>query len=113
MIVSRILIKGGEVVNEDGRQRADVYIEDKTIRQVGLNLEVPGGVKVIDATGKFVIPGGIDTHTHCQMPFMGTYAVDDFYIGTKVQIYQVFNVKLKIYILNLAGCLGWRHYYDN
>ena len=84
MSCDRILIKGGEVVNEDGRQRADVYIEDKLIKQVGLNLEVPGGARVIDATGKMVIPGGIDTHTHCQMPFMGTYAVDDFYIGTKV-----------------------------
>ena len=80
----RILIKGGVVVNEDGRQKADVYIEDKTIKQVGLNLEVPGGARIIDATGRLVIPGGIDTHTHCQMPFMGTYAVDDFYIGTKV-----------------------------
>ena len=72
------------MVNEDGRQRADVYIEDKIIKQVGLNLDVPGGARVIDATGRMVIPGGIDTHTHCQMPFMGTYAVDDFYIGTKV-----------------------------
>ena len=83
---SRILIKGGEVVNEDGRSRADVYIEDRLIKQVGLNLDVPGGVKVVDASGKLVIPGGIDTHTHCQMPFMGTYAVDDFYIGTKVGV---------------------------
>merc|ERR1712198_432887 len=83
---NRILIKGGEVVNEDGRQRADVYIEDKLIKQVGLNLEVPGGARIIDATGKMVIPGGIDTHTHCQMPFMGTYAVGDFYVGTKAAL---------------------------
>ena len=88
MSSDRILIKGGEVVNEDGRQRADVYIEDKIIKQVGLNLEVPGGARVIDATGKMVIPGGIDTHTHCQMPFMGTFAVDDFYIGTKVMLHN-------------------------
>ena len=83
---NRILIKVGEVVNEDGRERADVYIEDKIIKQVGKNLEVPGGARVIDATGKLVIPGGIDTHTHCQMPFMGMVAVDDFYIGTKAAL---------------------------
>jgi len=86
MSLNRILIKGGEVVNEDGRKMADVYIEDKIIKQVGENLDVPGGAQVIDATGKLVIPGGIDTHTHCQMPFMGTFAVDDFYIGTKAAL---------------------------
>ena len=87
--IVRILIKGGEVVNEDGRQKADVYIEDKKIKQVGLHLEVPGGARIIDATGRLVIPGGIDTHTHCQMPFMGTYAVDDFYIGTKARYIKI------------------------
>merc|ERR1711971_1368346 len=83
MAESGILIKGGEVVNEDGRQMADVYVEGRTIKAVGPNLEAGEGVRVIDATGKLVIPGGIDTHTHCQMPFMGMVAVDDFFIGTK------------------------------
>jgi len=80
---NRVLIKGGEVVNADGRERADVYIEDGVIRMVGKNLVTPGGTRTIDATGNLVIPGGIDTHTHCQMPFMGSQAIDDFYIGTK------------------------------
>jgi len=73
-------------VNEDGREKADVYVEDRYIKMVGKNLEVPGGTKVIDATGKLVIPGGIDTHCHLQMPFMGTHSVDDFYIGTKAAL---------------------------
>uniref|UniRef100_A0A3P9LKR7 Dihydropyrimidinase n=1 Tax=Oryzias latipes TaxID=8090 RepID=A0A3P9LKR7_ORYLA len=82
---SRILIKGGKVVNEDCSVFSDVYIENGKIADVGLNLQVSAGVRVIDATGKLVIPGGIDTHTHMELQFMGTKAVDDFHIGTKVK----------------------------
>ncbi|XP_070995020.1 dihydropyrimidinase isoform X1 [Oncorhynchus clarkii lewisi] len=82
---SRILIKGGKIVNEDCSIISDVYIEDGRIKEVGLNLQIPAGVTVIDATDKLVIPGGIDTHTHMELAFMGTKAVDDFHIGTKVK----------------------------
>uniref|UniRef100_A0A8C8A0L2 Dihydropyrimidinase n=1 Tax=Oryzias sinensis TaxID=183150 RepID=A0A8C8A0L2_9TELE len=83
---SRILIKGGKVVNEDCSVFSDVYIENGKIADVGLNLQVSAGVRVIDATGKLVIPGGIDTHTHMELQFMGTKAVDDFHIGTKAAL---------------------------
>ncbi|XP_066547084.1 dihydropyrimidinase isoform X2 [Amia ocellicauda] len=83
---SRILIKGGRVVNEDCSEICDVYIEDGIIKETGLNLQVPGGVKVIDATDKLVMPGGIDTHTHMELAFMGTKTVDDFYTGTKAAV---------------------------
>jgi len=83
---NRILIRGGTVVNAHGSEKADVYIEDRLIKQVGTDLDIPGGTRIIDAAGKLVMPGGIDTHTHCQMPFMGTKAVDDFYIGTKAAL---------------------------
>ena len=83
---NRILIKGGVVVNATGSEEADVYVEDGIIKQVGPNLSVEEDVRVIDATDKLVMPGGIDTHTHCQMPFMGTRAIDDFYIGTKAAL---------------------------
>ncbi|KAM3872761.1 LOW QUALITY PROTEIN: dihydropyrimidinase [Diretmus argenteus] len=83
---SRILIKGGKVVNEDLSVISDVYIEGGKIIQVGLNLQVPAGTRVIDAADKLVIPGGIDTHTHMELAFMGTRAVDDFHIGTKAAL---------------------------
>ncbi|MEM8685505.1 MAG: amidohydrolase family protein, partial [Pseudomonadota bacterium] len=77
-----VLVKGGTVVNADRSFRADVFCDGGTIRAVGENLDVPSGVAVVDAGGQYVMPGGIDPHTHMQLPFMGTVASDDFYSGT-------------------------------
>ncbi len=77
-----LLIKGGTVITADETRRADVYCEDGKIVAVGENLEVGSSAEVVDAGGCYVMPGGIDPHTHMQLPFMGTEAVDDFEIGT-------------------------------
>lgn len=77
-----VLVKGGTVVTADRTYKADVYCQDGLIKAIGENLETPKGAEVIDATGQYVMPGGIDPHTHMELPFMGTVASDDFFSGT-------------------------------
>ncbi|PSR90125.1 Dihydropyrimidinase [Actinidia chinensis var. chinensis] len=78
---SKILIKGGTVVNAHHLEVADVYVEDGIIAAVKPNIKVGDDVTVLDAAGKFVMPGGIDPHTHLAMEFMGTVTIDDFFSG--------------------------------
>jgi dihydropyrimidinase len=77
-----LLIRGGTVVNADQSFRADVYCEGGVIKAVGPGLDAPSGARVVDAGGALVMPGGIDPHTHMQLPFMGTVASEDFFTGT-------------------------------
>ena len=73
------VIKGGMVCTADRTWKADVLIEDEIIKQIGEDLN---GREYIDAEGAYVIPGGIDPHTHLEMPFMGTTAAETFETGT-------------------------------
>jgi dihydropyrimidinase len=77
-----ILIRGGTVVNADRAFRADVLVAGGKIVAVGEHLAEPAHTQVIDAGGQYVMPGGIDPHTHMQLPFMGTVTADDFFTGT-------------------------------
>lgn len=77
-----VLIQGGTVVNADRSFRADVLCDNGLITAVGEGLAAPAKATVVDAAGQFVMPGGIDPHTHMQLPFMGTIASEDFYSGT-------------------------------
>ncbi len=77
-----VLIQGGTVVNADRSFRADVLCQDGIIAAVGEGLDAPKGAIIIDAGGQYVMPGGIDPHTHMQLPFMGTVASEDFETGT-------------------------------
>lgn len=76
-----LLIKGGTVVTHEESFPADILCDEGKIIRVGKNISEPNA-KVIDATGKMIMPGGIDPHTHMQLPFMGTVAKDDFASGT-------------------------------
>ena len=76
-----ILIQNGTVVNANGRQKADVLIEGETIKQVGSNIP-SNSHRIVDASGLLVMPGGIDVHTHLDMPFGGTVSADDYRTGT-------------------------------
>ena len=77
------VIKGGTVVTHDLSYPADVLIEGGRIADIGPNLR---GDETLDATGCLVMPGGIDPHTHLEMPFMGTYSSDDFESGTRAAL---------------------------
>jgi dihydropyrimidinase len=73
-----LLIKNGEIVTASERYVADILCEDETISRIGRDLEAPTAAEVIDAKGKFVFPGFIDPHVHIYLPFMGTFAKDDY-----------------------------------
>jgi dihydropyrimidinase len=88
--MSTILITGGTVVNATGTAQADVLVDGESIAAVLapgsqlLGVDLAGSVdRVIDATGRLVIPGGIDAHTHMELPFGGTNASDTFETGTR------------------------------
>ena len=77
------VIKNGTVVTADLTYEADLRIEGGRIAEIGENLK---GDETLDATGCYVMPGGIDPHTHLEMPFMGTYSTDDFESGTRAAL---------------------------
>ncbi|EKN00325.1 dihydropyrimidinase [Acidocella sp. MX-AZ02] len=77
-----LLIRGGTVLTAEHQHRADVLCADGKIIAIGERLDAPVGTEIVEAGEAYVIPGGIDPHTHMELPFMGTTASDDFYTGT-------------------------------
>ncbi len=77
----RTLIKNGTIITAVDQYRGDVLVQDEKIELIGTSLDLQAD-KVIDAAGKFVLPGGIDVHTHLDMPFGGATSADDFETGT-------------------------------
>ena len=78
-----LVIKGGTVVTADRTYKADVLVEGETIKAIGESLK---GDSSLDASDCFVMPGGVDPHTHLDMPFMGTNSADNYESGTKAAL---------------------------
>ncbi|MDE2689092.1 MAG: dihydropyrimidinase [Acidobacteriota bacterium] len=77
-----LLIRNGRIVTAVDDYHADIFVEDETVSLIGRDLEVEAD-RTIDAAGRLVMPGGIDPHTHMDMPFGGTTSADDFETGTR------------------------------
>ena len=81
-----VLIKNGRIITADADYIADIFIDGESIVAIGKNLPNIAD-EVIDATGKLVMPGGIDPHVHLDMPFMGTFSSDNYETGTRAALY--------------------------
>ena len=81
-----LLIRNGQITTATDQYVADILCEGESITAIGRNLAAPAGVEVIDATGKFVFPGFIDPHVHIYLPFMGTFAKDDYDSGSRAAL---------------------------
>lgn len=102
----KTLVKGGTLVTAAEIYRSDVLIEDGIISLIGKDLDrTIQADTVVDATGKLVIPGGIDVHTHLDMPFGGTYSVDDFETGTIAAAFGGTTSLVDFAIQNYGGSL--------
>lgn len=81
-----LLIKNGTIVTASEQYAADIYCAGEHITRIGKNLDAPPETTVIDATGKYVFPGFIDPHVHVYLPFMGTFAKDDYVSASKAAL---------------------------
>ena len=81
-----LLIKNGTLVSSSGKYKADISVVNGVISEIGKNLIPDKATKVVDATGKLVLPGAIDLHTHLAMPFGGTVSADDYFAGTRAAV---------------------------
>jgi dihydropyrimidinase len=81
-----LLIKNGTIVTATDQYKGDVFVDGEKISVIGTALTMPAD-RTIDATGKYLFPGGIDVHTHLDMPFGGSMSSDDFETGTIAAAY--------------------------
>src|SRR5579884_2803036 len=79
----RTLVQNGTIVTASRTYKADILIVDERIHEIGSGLPATAADRILDAGGMFVLPGGVDVHTHLDMPFGGTTSSDDFETGTR------------------------------
>ena len=82
-----ILIKNGTIITSEKLQKADILIANGKISCIGDHLSIPDRKKLIDAAGKYIIPGGIDPHVHMHLPTPAGYSTDDFFSGSIAALY--------------------------
>ena len=99
-----IIIKNGTIVTAGGEQKADVLIEGEKIKDISLNIDI-GEAQVLDASGKLLMPGGIDMHTHLDLPFFGTFCSDDFFTGQKAAAFGGTTSHIDFVIQPIGGSL--------
>lgn len=99
-----ILFQGGVILNAGDRTRADLLVEGETITRIGRDLD-PTGHEVVDCTGKLLMPGGIDVHTHLDLPFGGTYSNDDFETGHRAAAFGGTTMHIDFVIQPKGGSL--------
>ena len=78
-----LLIKNGMLVTDSAQYQADIFVQDEKIKQIGSNIPIPADTQVVDAEGLLVMPGGVDVHTHLELPMFDTVSSDDHYTGHK------------------------------
>jgi dihydropyrimidinase len=99
-----IIIKNGTIVTAGGEQEADIIIVDEKIKEIGANLDAEGA-EVVDASGMLVMPGGIDPHTHLDLPFFGTFCSDDFFTGQMAAAFGGTTTHIDFVIQPIGGTL--------
>jgi dihydroorotase-like cyclic amidohydrolase len=117
-VIMSVLIRGGTVVTADQTVLADVLCVDGKIQQIAEAIEKPGDCEEIDAGGQYIMPGGIDPHTHMQLKFMGTVTSEDFFSGTAAGLAGGTTMIIDFVIPSpqqnlVEACLQWREWAEN
>ncbi|MDX1379165.1 MAG: hypothetical protein R3307_09965, partial [Anaerolineales bacterium] len=97
-----VLIKNGKLITAENSFHADILIEGETISQIGENLHHPNA-DVIDASGKLIMPGGVDPHVHLDLPMFDTVSSDDHYTGHKAAAFGGTTTAMDFVVLEDEG----------